>query len=306
MDSQAQALLAAQGGVAASDQLTRLGVTMSDLRRAVTSGRLVRVRRAAYVDAEVWQAADADMRYRLTVEAVMHSRHAPDVATHHSALALHGLPLWHVDRQLVVLAGDVEETTTSSGLRVTPLRALAGVEEVRGLRTLPVADAVVTAASRRVETGVVAGDAALHRGQCTLEEVMDAVERLRPGLRGRARLTRAVSLLDPLAESPGESRTRLVLSALGLPVRSQAVIRDRLGEFVARVDFLVDERVVLEFDGAVKYGGDTGHEALVAEKVREDRLRALGYLVIRVTWDELADPQRLLRRIRAVLLTRVA
>jgi very-short-patch-repair endonuclease len=135
---------------------------------------------------------------------------------------------------------------------------------------------------------------------------MDAVERLRPGLRGRARLTRAVSLLDPLAESPGESRTRLVLSALGLPVRSQAVIRDRLGEFVARVDFLVDERVVLEFDGAVKYGGDTGHEALVAEKVREDRLRALGYLVIRVTWDELADPQRLLRRIRAVLLTRVA
>jgi hypothetical protein len=249
MDSLPQTFVNAQGGVASADQLTRLGLTTAGLRHAVTLGHLVRVRRAAYVDGEVWRAADADARYRLTVEAVMHSRSTPDVATHHSALALHGLPLWQVDRRLVMLSGDVEETTTSSGLRITPLRALAGVEEVRGLRTLPVTDAVVTAASRSVETAVIAGDAALHDGLCTLDEVHEAVERLRPGLRGRVRLSRAVAMLDPLAESPGESRTRILLTALGLPVRSQAVIHDRLGRFVARVDFLIDERVVLEFDG---------------------------------------------------------
>jgi very-short-patch-repair endonuclease len=306
MDSQVQALLAAQGGVAAADQLVRLGVATADLRRAVDTGRLVRVRRGAYVDSEVWRPADPDTRYRLTVEAVMRSRHTPDVATHHSALALHGLPLWHVDRELVMLAGDVQESTTTSGLRVTPLRALAGLDEVRGLPTLSVADAVVTAASRSVESGVVAGDAALHSGQCTTDEIAEAVDRLRPGLRGRKRLTRAVALLDPLAESPGESRTRLVLSALGLPLRSQVVIRDDLSRFVARVDFLVGDRVVLEFDGAVKYGGEQGGAALVAEKRREDELRALGYVVIRITWDELADPQRLLARIRAALLRSVA
>jgi very-short-patch-repair endonuclease len=302
MDSQAQALLTAQGGVVASDQLAGLGLTATEIRGYVRSGRLVRVRRGAHVDGEAWRDADTDARYRLTVQAVMRSRSRwADVATHQSALALHQLPLWHVDRRLVVLSGDVQETTTTSGLRVAPLRALAAVTHVRGLRTMAVADAVVTMSSRCVEAGVVAGDAALHSGLCTPQDVAESLERLRPGLRGRARLARAVALLDPLAESPGESRTRLVLTALGLPVRSQVPICDELGELVGRVDFLVAEKVVLEFDGAVKYGGTEGAAALVEEKRREDRLRELGYEVIRVTWDELADPERLLARILAAL-----
>lgn len=45
--------------------------------------------------------------------------------------------------------------------------------------------------------------------------------------------------MDPLAESVGESRTRLVLDDLGMAQESQVVIRDALGVFVARVDFLV-------------------------------------------------------------------
>jgi hypothetical protein len=32
----------------------------------------------------------------------------------------------------------------------------------------------------------------------------------------------------------------------------------------------------------------------------------LGYLVIRVTWDDLAHPERLLRRIRAAMVKRAA
>jgi hypothetical protein len=259
------------------------------------------VRRGAYVDGGLWQHAGPDSRYRLTVTAVLRSRGVAEAASHHSAVALHRLPLWDVDRRVVVVSSDVQESTTTAGLRVTPLRALAALDEVEGLECLAVADAVVTTASRSVEAGVVAADAALHQGMVSLEELRDARDRLAAGLRGRALLRRALASLDPAAESPGESRTRLVLSALDLPVTSQAVVRDRGGRFVARVDFLVAGRVVVEFDGAVKYSGAEGREALVAEKRREDELRALGYEVVRLVWADLSRPDRVIVMVRSAL-----
>ena len=311
MDSQATVLLAAQGGVVGASQLGRLGICPYDVQVWVTRGDLVRVRRGAFVDGRLWGDSDGDARYRLKVMAVMRSRsHLPsagsEAASHHSALALHGLPLWHVDRRLVVLSGDVQQSTTLAELRVMPLRSLAAEVEVAGLPVLAVADAVVTSASVSVEAGVVAADAAVHGGATSLEELQAAGDRLLPGLRGRARLRRALAAVDPGAESPGESRTRLVLSALGLPVESQVVVRDEHGGFVGRVDFLVAGRVVVEFDGAVKYAGAEGRDGLVAEKRREDHLRSLGYEVVRLTWDDLAHPERVLARIRAALLRRAA
>jgi very-short-patch-repair endonuclease len=293
MDSRAAALLAAQGGVIGAGQLAHLGLTSATTRRWVEAGEIVRIRRGAFVAAGQWYGAhaDPDEQYRLMVMAVMRSRPTAEVATHHSALALHGLPLWHVDRRLVVLAADVQETTTCHGLRLSPLRALVRATDVDGLDALCVPDAVVTTASRAVEAGVVAAD-----------DLWESADRLLPGLRGKARVHRALASVDGTSESPGESRSRLVLTALGLPVRSQVSISDENGAFVARVDFLVAGRVVVEFDGAVKYGGDRGQQALVAEKLREDRLRELGYEVVRVTWDELAQPQRLLARIRRALV----
>ncbi len=58
--------------------------------------------------------------------------------------------------------------------------------------------------------------------------------------------------------------------------------------------------MIVEFDGAVKYG-DCGPDTLIAEKVREDRLRDLGYQVVRVCWADLARPTELLRRIRRAI-----
>ncbi len=84
------------------------------------------------------------------------------------------------------------------------------------------------------------------------------------------------------------------------------MISDESGCFVGRVDFLVAGRVVVEFDGAVKYAGAEGRDGLIAEKRREDRLRALGYEVVRLTWDDLAHPERVLGAIRAALLRRAA
>ncbi|WP_344193816.1 hypothetical protein [Pedococcus aerophilus] len=306
MDSRASALMTAQGGVLGSRQLTRLGIPPDEVSRWVVGGDLVRVRRGAFIGAAAWSAADRDERYRLTVAAAMRSRGVDEMASHHSALALHRLPLWHVDRDLVVLAADVQETTTGGGVRVMPLRALVDRVEVEGLAVMAVADAVVAVASVSVEAGVVAGDAAVHDGRCTEADLAEAASRLRRGLRGKARLRAALAHIDGASESPGESRTRLVLTALGLPVASQVVVCDQRGSFVARVDFLVAGRVVIEFDGAVKYKGADGAEVVVAEKRREDRLRELGYEVVRLTWDDLSHPERVLARVRAVLLRRAA
>ncbi|NYG06476.1 very-short-patch-repair endonuclease [Phycicoccus badiiscoriae] len=303
-DSRVRALLSAQSGVVASAQLASLGISGSDLRRWLREGALVRLRRGAFVEGGVWHHSRQDERYRLTVMSVMRSRSTEDTASHHSALALHGLPLWHVDRALVVLAADVAETTTWNGLRLMRLRALVAPTRFLGLPLLDVADAVVTTASVSYEGGLVAADAATHSEACTTEDLHEAAERLLGGLRGRRRVRSMLADVDPLCESPGESRTRIILRALDVPVRSQAEIRDRLGDVVARVDFLVGERCVIEFDGAVKYGGAEGREALVREKLREDRLRELGYIVIRLTWDDLTRPQVLLARIRVALSMR--
>ena len=294
-------VLSAHRGVVASADLTRLGIDPRRVRRWVDRGELVRVRRGAYVDPVAWRDADPDEQCRLRVRAVMRSRPDDEAATHHSALALWDLPLWHVRRDLVVLASDVQETTTSNGLRLMPKRRSSSIEYLDGVPLLAVPDAVVTTASMSVEAGVVAGDAALHRGQCTRQDLEEAARRLVRTLRGRRRLREMLEAVDPASESVGESRTRLVLRALGLPFASQVDIRDRAGELLGRVDFLVAGRVVVEFDGAVKYAGVDGREALVAEKRREDRIRELGYPVIRLTWTELADPQGLLARIRAAL-----
>jgi very-short-patch-repair endonuclease len=286
--------------------MTRLGISTDDVTRWVRKGRLRRVRRGAFVDESAWGSATLDERYRLTVAAVMRSRETDEPATHHSALALHGLPLWHVDRSLVVLMGDVRETVTHAGLRIMRRRAAVVVTELDGLPTLDVPDAVVTSASVNVEAGVVAGDAALHHERCVAADLQEAHDRLRRGLRGTGRLRSALALLDGAAESPGESRTRLVLDALGLPVETQRRIEDPSGRFVARVDFLVAGRVVVEFDGLLKYRGEDGEDAVVAEKLREDALRDLGYAVVRITWAELSHPQAVLARVRAALLRAAA
>jgi very-short-patch-repair endonuclease len=108
----------------------------------------------------------------------------------------------------------------------------------------------------------------------------------------------ALDLADAACESPGESLTRLILNGLRLPYESQVPLYDERG-LIGRVDFLVAGRVVVEFDGLVKYAGAEGREALAAEKRREDRLRRAGYAVVRITWAELSDPAALVRRIRA-------
>ena len=144
-------------------------------------------------------------------------------------------------------------------------------------------------------------DAALHRGLTSLPELRRWLCRLEG--RPHTHAARAsVDLADARTESPGESRTRLVLGALGFGnVEPQVTIGDGFGELIGRVDFLLRDRVVIEFDGLLKYDGADGREALGREKRREDALADRGYQVVRVIWAELDRPRLLLRRVESAL-----
>lgn len=127
------------------------------------------------------------------------------------------------------------------------------------------------------------------------------------GVRGSAQLRALLDLVDARSESPGESRLRLIFRAAGVAVTPQAVIRDDSQGFVARVDLLVDNSTaILEFDGMLKYRGPANSEALVHEKRRELALHRLGYQVVRVVWDDLDEPERVLKLLATAARHRAA
>ena len=191
----------------------------------------------------------------------------------------------------------VTRRRAKADLRLHPWDDVARLELIGGARSLAIAEsAPLVATAGSLEGAVVAVDAALRRGYCTVEELVSVVARLgQRGCPGIGRARRLIASLDPRAESPGESRVRMFFMAWGVPWVSQVTIRDARGQFVARVDFLVDRWVVVEFDGRMKYDDP---QVLWAEKRREDALRALGYEVVRLTWSDLDHPERVARLIR--------
>jgi hypothetical protein len=240
-------LLTSGPGVLDATTARRSGLSADDLRRAVSAGDVRRIRRGLYAASSVWDAAPPWERYRLTVLGVL-AAHPSWVATHHAALVLHDLPIHGIDLAVVDVAADVGTTKVRPGLHVRRLtpdhRHLTAAEP----RALPPAVACVHVACRDgVEAGLVGMDATLHRGLCTSDDLHAALRHPSVG-RGVAHARAAVSRANGLAESPGESRVRLLLERLAVQVLSQVEIHDGAG-FVGRVDLLVDGRVVVEFDG---------------------------------------------------------
>ncbi len=141
---------------------------------------------------------------------------------------------------------------------------------------------------------VAVADSALHLKRASRDELTDALERLASeGHRRRAR--RVAEFADGRSESAGESITRVLMADGRLP-------KPALNVWIGndRVDFLFEDAgVIVEFDGRLKY---TDVDVFWAEKLRQERLAAQGYVVIRVTWADVMDrPQETLQRIRIAI-----
>ncbi len=115
----------------------------------------------------------------------------------------------------------------------------------------------------------------------------------------RADLVRLVALADPRRESGLESLSFGNMVELGFPLPElQAHIITPEGD--AWVDFLWREQMVIgEADGLGKYATPAD---LHREKLRQELLERMGYVVIRWTWEEMyLRPGAVLRRIEAAL-----
>ncbi|WP_448061982.1 hypothetical protein [Cellulomonas hominis] len=282
------------------------GIGTRELRDAVRRQELTRVRRGHYIGAERWDALSPRERHRVRVLAA-DTDMAGAVFSHESAAAVWGLPIvgrWptavHVSaprtgggrsRPGVVLHGSTADVPEEwhSGLRVTPVA-----------RT--VAD---LARSGPFVSAVAAADHALARGLTTTPALQQAADALR-GRPGAEVVRRLAATATPLAESVGESLSRVRMLELGLPRPVlQHLIHDHRGQ-IGRVDFWWEELgLVGEFDGRLKYRIDgvddqrAVEERVWAEKVREDRIRATGARVVRWTWRTAMSPELLLAQLTA-------
>jgi hypothetical protein len=106
------------------------------------------------------------------------------------------------------------------------------------------------------------------------------------GARGVIQLREAISLSDTGAESPQETRTRLVLTSAGLrPKRTQIEVFDNFGIFVRRIDMGWDDWLVgVEYDGQQHW---TDPEIRARDIEQQAKLESLGWRIIRVSADML-------------------
>lgn len=148
-----------------------------------------------------------------------------------------------------------------------------------------------------VEDGVVLLDRLVQAGLTELDAVRAAAAAL-PRCRG-SRVARDVTrLADGLAESPQETRLRLLLHRAGLPAPvAQFRVFDDEG-LVGRVDFAdPDLKIAIEYDGL--WHAEPGQFA--KDRKRLNRLSAAGWRVIFVTAVDLRYPERLMARLVAEL-----
>ncbi|CAM2778632.1 hypothetical protein [Skermania piniformis] len=123
----------------------------------------------------------------------------------------------------------------------------------------------------------------------------------RRGARGVRRLRELLDLVDGGAESPQETRTRLMLIDDGLPrPTTQIRIRDTTGRVVARADLGWEPwRVAVEYDGA-HHWNDAAQRAWDIE--RAELVRELGWRMVRVSSAQLRTrPWMICDRVRAAL-----
>ncbi len=144
---------------------------------------------------------------------------------------------------------------------------------------------------------VVLVDAALHARLISLAALRSAAAAA-TGKQGVQLLRRAIDHAEPKAESPMETRMRMILVLSGLPrPEAQVTIRDGLLRFCGRVDLYYPQaKLAIEYDGA------THKDSIAEDNRRHNRLVHAGVRVLRFTAADLYNtPELVVSRVRAAL-----
>lgn len=335
MDGDLESYLDEHDHIITAREARSVGMRTEKIQAAVRTGELVRVVRGGYVTRSAMLAVSYEARHVLRTTVLLRTRPEDVAASHTSAAAMWGLPVPASELERMHVCHRTRKGTTRVHREFTVHccpgeDAVVPAEVVRSSNTfglvLPAGDpgpddadarpspaatgtvlvvhpavaAIQSAQLTRTSIAVSIIDAVRQRRLATVPELREWLDRMRfvPGI---PHVREALAKSDGLAESPPESWLRLILVELGYTVVAQHTICED-GRVFARVDFYLPELgVVVEFDGRVKYvrpDGSGDGDAVVAEKLREDRIRRLGYGVVRVGSQDLRRPDLIDRHIK--------
>jgi hypothetical protein len=199
-----------------------------------------------------------------------------------SAAALHGSK-W-IDSEL---PAELIRSEACDVGRIVIHRGKLRDDEICVVRGMPVTTPVRTAFDLgrrdRLQTAIIQVDALANATGLKPEDVERLAESRR-GARGIVQLRRVLELMDGGAESPQETRTRLLLIAAGFPKpQTQILVVDEYGAFVGRVDMGWEEwKLGVEYDGPQHW---TDPEQHARDIERLANLAAQGWVIIRVSRD---------------------
>ena len=273
-------------------QLLRRGVRSQDLATAVRAGAIVRVGRGLYAGGPL---AALDRIRAVALES-------GGVISHESAALIWGVPVPGIRTVSVTLPRNRHKrnargvVTHWADLPPSEIEVVSGIAVTSPLRTL-----IDLARTFQLPEAVAAADAALRMG---LAQPADLAGLLRYVGRGAHLVRRMAALADGRAESPHESRVRVLLVLGGLPPEElQLVVADPAGRWRYRFDLAYPSaKTAVEADGLEYHGG--------AERVRRDALRdrraaELGWLTVRLhDADIRASPAETVTNLRRVLTER--
>lgn len=219
----------------------------------------------------VRNAMAGDLRTRLWAIQVALPSTASFTSVTSAALRGWWLPPMPVSLPVFVAAGP-NGCITRPGLDVCRHHAVPRWERVDGVRVATPAETLLALArDLSLLDVVVIGDGALHRRDVTVAQLRLVAAQRR---RGAPNLRRAIPLMDGRAESIYEGLLRMLHVAGGVEVEPQSVVRDELGEFVARADLrLVGTTRLAEYDG----GDHLERKRQRSDLRRSGRLADAGY-----------------------------
>lgn len=292
-----------RSGLIFVDDFHLQGLDPRELRRAMSGGAAVRLRRGAYCSRETWDAATGRERHLLVARAVVRVTHPPFLLAGRSAAAAWGMPFaaeWPDEVSLLTpyKGGGKSEPgvrRTSAGAAGAAATAVDGLPITSLART-----ALDVARALPLPHAVAALDWAMwHKNPLAVDRV-ELMSELQAAhyARGGSYLRHALGLATDLSGSPGESMARIGIHLLGFEAPElQVRFTDEKGEMFPDF-FWRAVSIAGEFDGKEKYtrakysGGDPA-EVAWREKKREDRLRRQVRGVVRVLTEHVAHPARL-------------
>ncbi|HEY3194180.1 MAG TPA: DUF559 domain-containing protein [Candidatus Dormibacteraeota bacterium] len=236
----------------------------------------------------------------LKLEAASRRLPAEGAFSGFSAAWLHGLDVDPCDPVEVIIPKGFGVSARSGMVVRRSALTKREVLRVQGLRATSVLRTLLDICARVTLTeGVVIADMALHARLTTSRELASSLATY-TGTPGVSALRSVALHVEPSAESPMETRLRMLLVLAGLPrPEAQVPIRDRWGRIIGRPDlYYQDARLGLEYDGG------THRDSLAEDNRRQNRLLEAGVRLLRFTASDIFNaPEAVVALVRAALNT---